>query len=130
MSLNRRKTRRDDGPWNPRFQTIKGYGREGSGSRSFLRCKIHYNKKIGRDVQFDELVNKYDAVYIAIGNWKPSNTRTPGVDLKGVYHALDFLGQVNYGKRIEVGETVAIIGGGFTAFDAARISLRLGAKKS
>ncbi len=92
-------------------------------------AKIHYNAKIGRDVQFDELVQKYDAVYIAIGNWKSSKTRTPGVDLKGVYHALDFLGQVNYGKKIEVGESVAIIGGGFTAFDAARISFRLGAKK-
>ena len=92
-------------------------------------AKIHYNTKIGRDVQFDELVQEYDAVYVAVGNWKLSKTRTPGIDLKGVYHALDFLGQVNYGKKIEVGETVAIIGGGFTAFDSARISFRLGAKK-
>ncbi len=90
---------------------------------------IYYNKKIGREVKFEELVEKYDAVYIAIGNWKPSKTRTPGVELNGVYHAIDFLGQINNGKKIEVGDTVAIIGGGFTAFDAARISLRLGAKK-
>ncbi len=92
-------------------------------------ANIYYNTKIGRDIKFEELVQKYDAVYIAIGNWKPSKTRTPGADLKGVYHALDFLGQINNGKKVEVGDTVAIIGGGFTAFDAARISLRSGAKK-
>lgn len=90
---------------------------------------IHYNKKVGRDIKFDELLRQYDAVYLAVGNWKPSKTRTPGVQLKGVYHAIDFLGQINNGKRVDVGNTVAIIGGGFTAFDAARISLRLGAKK-
>ena len=90
---------------------------------------IYYNKKIGRDVKFEELMEKYDAIYIAIGNWKPSKTRTPGIDLKGVYHAIDFLKQINDGKKIDVGDTVAIIGGGFTAFDAARMSLRLGAKK-
>jgi len=39
---------------------------------------IYYNKKIGRDVKFEELMEKYDAIYIAIGNWKPSKTRTPG----------------------------------------------------
>ncbi|MCL4334229.1 MAG: FAD-dependent oxidoreductase [Candidatus Thermoplasmatota archaeon] len=90
---------------------------------------IYYNKKIGRDIKFEDLLQKYDAVYIAIGNWRPSRTRTPGADLKGVYHALDFLGQINNGHKIDVGDTVAIIGGGFTAFDAARISLRSGAKK-
>jgi NADPH-dependent glutamate synthase beta subunit-like oxidoreductase len=92
-------------------------------------ARIFYNTKIGRDVKFEDLMEKYDAVYIAIGNWKPSRTKIPGAELKGVYHAIDFLGQVNNGKKLEVGDTVAIIGGGFTAFDAARISLRLGAKK-
>ena len=92
-------------------------------------ANIYYGKKVGRDVKFDDLMGKYDAIYIAIGNWKPSKTRTPGVGLKGVYHAIDFLGQINNGKKIDIGDTVAIIGGGFTAFDAARISLRLGAKK-
>lgn len=92
-------------------------------------AKIHYNTKIGKDIQFEHLMKNYDAVYIAIGNWKPNMTRTKGEDLKGVYHALDFLGRINNGEKIDVGDTVAIIGGGFTAFDAARISLRLGAKK-
>jgi len=92
-------------------------------------AKIHYNTKVGRDVQFMDLLNNFDAVYISIGNWKPNRTHVKGEELKGVYHALEFLGRVNQGERIDVGETVAIIGGGFTAFDAARVSLRLGAKK-
>ncbi|MEM4090014.1 MAG: FAD-dependent oxidoreductase [Thermoplasmatales archaeon] len=91
-------------------------------------ARIFYNTKIGRDVKFEDLMKEYDAVYIAIGNWKPSMTRTKGEDLKGVYHALEFLGKINAGEVVDVGETVAIIGGGFTAFDAARVSLRLGAK--
>jgi glutamate synthase (NADPH/NADH) small chain len=91
--------------------------------------RIFYNKKVGRDVKFEELMQDYDAVYLSIGNWKPTMTKTQGVNLEGVYHAIDFLGQVNNGKRIDVGKVVAIIGGGFTAFDAARLSLRLGAEK-
>ncbi|MEM0195416.1 MAG: FAD-dependent oxidoreductase [Thermoplasmatales archaeon] len=92
-------------------------------------ARIFYNCKVGRDVSFDEILKKYDAVYIAVGNWKPSMTKTKGEELKGVYHALDFLGKINAGETIDVGENVAIIGGGFTAFDAARVSLRLGAKR-
>lgn len=90
---------------------------------------IHYNTKVGRDISFQDLLRNYDAIYIAIGNWKPNRTRVKGEDLSGVYHALEFLGRVNNGEMIDVGNTVAIIGGGFTAFDAARVSLRLGAKK-
>ncbi len=92
-------------------------------------AQVHYNTKVGRDVKFEDLMNNYDALYIAIGNWRPSRTKTPGEELKGVYHALEFLGRVNNGESVQVGNTVAVIGGGFTAFDAARISLRLGAKK-
>ena len=91
-------------------------------------ARIFYNTKVGRDIKFEDLMNEYEAIYIAVGNWSPSRTRTKGEELKGVYHALEFLGRVNAGERIEVGDTVAIIGGGFTAFDAARLSLRLGAK--
>lgn len=92
-------------------------------------AKIFYNTKVGRDISFDKILGEYDAIYIAIGDWKPRKTKIKGEDLKGVYHALEFLGLVNYGNKIDVGQNVAIIGGGFTAFDASRISLRLGAKR-
>lgn len=92
-------------------------------------ARIFYNTRIGKDVPFEKLMREYSAVYLAVGNWKPTRTKIKGEDLKGVYHALDFLFKANNGEKIDVGENVAIIGGGFTAYDAARISLRLGAKR-
>lgn len=91
--------------------------------------RILYNTKVGRDISFETLLKEYSAIYIAIGNWRPTRTKITGEDLQGVYHALEFLYRVNNGEKIDVGKNVAIIGGGFTAYDAARISLRLGAKK-
>jgi NADPH-dependent glutamate synthase beta subunit-like oxidoreductase len=91
--------------------------------------RIFYNTRIGKDVTFESLMKDYSAVYIAIGNWKPTRIKIKGEELHGVYHALEFLNKINNGEKIDVGERVAIIGGGFTAYDAARISLRLGAKK-
>ncbi len=92
-------------------------------------ARIFYNTKIGRDVKFDSLMKEYSAIYLAVGNWKPTRIKIHGEELQGVYHALEFLFRVNNGEKIDVGKTVAIIGGGFTAYDAARISLRLGAEK-
>ncbi|MEM2056115.1 MAG: FAD-dependent oxidoreductase, partial [Thermoplasmatales archaeon] len=92
-------------------------------------ARIIYNTRVGEDISFEELLKGYSAVYIAVGNWKPSRTKIIGEDLKGVYHAFEFLRMVNNGERIDVGKNVAIIGGGFTAYDAARLSLRLGAEK-
>jgi len=53
----------------------------------------------------------------------------PGEDAKGVLHALDFLKQVNSGKKVSLGNRVAVIGGGNAAVDAARIAHRLGANE-
>jgi len=92
-------------------------------------ARIFYNTRIGSDIPFEDLLRHYDAVYIAVGNWHPTRIKIKGEELEGVYHALDFLRRVNGGEKIDVGENVAIIGGGFTAYDAARLSLRLGAKK-
>ncbi len=92
-------------------------------------ARIFYNKKVGKDVLFETLMEKYDSIFIGIGNWNPTKTRIKGEDYANVHHALEFLGRINNGEKIEVGKTVAVIGGGFTAFDAARISLRIGAEK-
>ena len=49
--------------------------------------------------------------------------------MKGVYHGLEFLRDINLGRNIKVGDKVAVIGGGNTAIDAARCAVRLGAKQ-
>jgi NADPH-dependent glutamate synthase beta subunit-like oxidoreductase len=83
---------------------------------------------VGKDIQFQDVLNSHDAVYLGIGNHQPRMTGTPGSDTVGVIHALNFLQDVSLGKKVEVGKIVVVIGGGFTANDASRTSLRLGAE--
>lgn len=90
---------------------------------------IHLNTEVGKDISFDELRQKHDSVYIATGTQISNRINIPGEDLPGVIHGLEFLRKVNLGQDVKIGDTVAIIGGGNTAIDAARTVLRKGAKK-
>ncbi len=90
---------------------------------------IHLNTEVGSDITFYQLNNKHDALYIATGTQFSNKINIPGEDLKGVYHGLDFLRDVNLGKEVKIGGKVAVIGGGNTAIDAARTALRLGAEE-
>ena len=91
--------------------------------------KIHLNTQVGEDITFDQLKEKHDALYIATGTQFSNKVNIPGEDLKGVYHGLDFLRDVNLGRMVEIRDKVAVIGGGNTAIDAARAAVRLGAKE-
>ncbi|PKM93246.1 MAG: hydrogenase [Firmicutes bacterium HGW-Firmicutes-1] len=91
--------------------------------------KILLNTEVGKDILFDELKQKHDSIYIATGTHFPNTMGIKGEELKGVYYGIDFLRDVNLGKKVSVGERVAVIGGGSTAMDAARVALRLGAKE-
>ena len=91
-----------------------------------LQCGV----ALGRDFSIDDLFNQgYDAVFLGIGAHKSNRLEIPGEDLPGVLKAIDFLRAVQMGEKVEVGPRVVVIGGGFTAFDATRTSLRLGATK-
>jgi len=70
----------------------------------------------------------YAAVVLALGAWESVRLGVEGETLEGVYHGIDFLSKAKAGERIPVGSSVAVIGGGNTALDAARTALRLGAK--
>ena len=52
----------------------------------------------------------------------------PGAELEGVQYGVDFMKQANLGEPLEVGRDVVIIGGGYTAMDCSRTSLRHGAE--
>jgi len=67
-------------------------------------------------------------VYICCGAHRGASLNIPGHDLPGVLDGIAFLKQVNLGEAVEVGDRVAVIGGGNTAVDAARSAVRLGAK--
>lgn len=87
------------------------------------------NTEVGRDITFDELRRTHNAIYVATGTHFPNKVNLPGEDKQGVYHGVSFLREVNLGNRVEVGKRVVVIGGGSSAFDAARTALRLGAEK-
>lgn len=84
--------------------------------------------RLGKDLSWDEINRRADAVFIAIGNHRETELDIQGLDKKGVFRALHFLRDINLGKRYDLGEKVAVIGGGNSAIDCARVSRRLGAE--
>ncbi len=94
-----------------------------------LGVEIETGVRVGEDLPLEELA-EFGATFIAVGATKSRPLKVPGIEARGVLHGLDFLKRMNRGERVELGQTVAIIGGGNTAMDAARCALRLGAKPS
>lgn len=90
-----------------------------------IRCGV----KIGEDIALDGLHTDYDAVFLSFGAWRASAMRIEGEDQAGFLYGIDFLWDVANGKDVDVGKNVVVVGGGNTAIDAARTSLRLGAEK-
>lgn len=91
--------------------------------------KMINGKKLGVDFTVKSLRAENDAVIVAIGAWQSSSMRTQGEDLQGVYGGIDFLRSVIQGNPVEIGNKVAVCGGGNTAMDACRTAVRLGAKE-
>ena len=54
----------------------------------------------------------------------------PGEELTGVYDAIEFLRKINLGQPVNLGKRVAVVGGGNSAVDSARVAVRKGAQKS
>ncbi|NLY76198.1 MAG: NADPH-dependent glutamate synthase [Firmicutes bacterium] len=104
-----------------------------------LGVEIKTSVLVGQTVTVQELVEQgYDTVFIGTGAGLPYFLNIPGENLNGVYSANEFLTRVNlmkayrfpeYDTPVRIGERVAVIGGGNVAMDAARTSLRLGAKE-
>ncbi len=94
-----------------------------------LGVEILTETPIGKELNLESLRKEHDAVYIAAGAHKAEKLGIPGEDLRGVIHGVTFMQMVNLGRDLKIGQKkVAVIGGGNTAMDAARSSLRLGAE--
>ncbi len=104
-----------------------------------LGVNIHCNVTVGSDCTIDDIfADGFDAIFMGTGTGKPKRLDVPGVDLVGVRQAVYFLRRVGlyqqgFMSREEVpvkeGQRVFVVGGGNTAMDAARTSLRLGASE-
>lgn len=86
---------------------------------------------LGPDFSLDDLLGEmgFDAAFLGIGAHASRAMRVEGEDLQGVITVVDFLRDVALGSPPDVGDKVAVIGGGFSAMDAARVSKRLGASE-
>lgn len=89
--------------------------------------QIQTNIEVGKDITFTELREKHDSIYISTGTQLSRKIGVEGEKLVNVYHGLDFLRDINLGKDVAVNGIIAVIGGGSTAFDAARVAIRKGA---
>ena len=101
---------------------------------------FHLNAEVGRNISLVDLRAEHDAVLIATGVYKPRDIGGPGSGLPGIVPALDFLTASNRqglgddvpaftsGALNAAGKNVVVIGGGDTAMDCVRTSVRQGAR--
>jgi glutamate synthase (NADPH/NADH) small chain len=116
--------------------------------KSILDQEVEYVSSLGVDIQCNMVIGKiltiqelmedegFSAVFVGTGAGLPRWMRVPGENLNGVYSANEYLTRVNlmrgylfpeYDTPIWTGKKVAVIGGGNTAMDSVRTSLRMGA---
>jgi len=91
-----------------------------------LGVEIKTSTAVGKDIQLSELQEQYKAVFVATGAHKGLKMKIEGEDLPQVVDAVDFLRGLHLGQEFEIGQNVAVIGGGDAAIDAARVAKRLG----
>jgi putative selenate reductase len=89
-----------------------------------LGVTIHYGATVNRE-QFEKLRKQFDYVYVAAGAQVGMPLGVPGEQAAGVMDQLQFLSAVRRGERPNLGKKVAVIGGGNSAMDAARVAKRL-----
>ncbi len=87
--------------------------------------KVRTGVSIGREMDLKDLEN-YAAVFVATGAHQSRRLRLPGERSRNVSDGLQFLRAVNLGEEVEIGQRVAVVGGGNTAIDVARALVRLG----
>lgn len=95
-----------------------------------MGVRFEMGRKVGGEKVWADLATEHDAVFLAIGAHREARLDLEGESLDGVFRALPFLADVNHGSFPALGEHVAVIGGGNSAIDCARVCRRLGAKVS
>ncbi|MFT4463906.1 MAG: FAD-dependent oxidoreductase [Sodalis sp. (in: enterobacteria)] len=107
---------------------------------SDMGIEFRLNTEIGKDVQLSDLLGEYDAVFLGVGTYQSMRGGLDNEDAPGVYDALPFLVAntrelMGFGNPAEApyvnmsGKRVVVLGGGDTAMDCVRTSIRHGANR-
>lgn len=103
-----------------------------------LGVKVECNAVVGKNITMQEIMEEFDACFIAVGAGAPNFQGVPGTTLNGVYSASEYLTRINlmHGYEFPSFDTpskkskkVVVIGGGNVAMDGARSAKRLGAEE-
>ncbi len=132
-------------PWRiPRENILQGIKEleENFQVNFMLKTKVYSGKEVHEEgdvfvekrISLEELINEYEAVMITTGTWISRIPKLPGLDAKGVYTAVEYLyrhriyelGLVN--EKPPYGKKIVVIGGGYSAVDAAEQALHDGAE--
>jgi NADPH-dependent glutamate synthase beta subunit-like oxidoreductase len=90
-----------------------------------LGVEIKLNAPLSESFGLKDLREQgYEAVFLSVGTQRGRDLKIEGAEMDGVVKAVDYLINVNQGYRVNLGRRVLVIGGGFVAFDAARVALR------
>jgi NADPH-dependent glutamate synthase beta subunit-like oxidoreductase len=106
-------------------------------ARSIIEKEIQKVVQLGVEIKLNAPLNEnfgirelkaegFEAVFVSVGVQKGRDMNIEGSNLDGVIKAIDYLLNINNGYRVNLGRKVLVIGGGFVAFDAARMALRAG----
>ncbi len=104
--------------------------------KKLLNREIDNVRNLGVDIRLNTRIDNiealfdqgYRAVLIAVGAHKSNRMKIPGEDLKGVMDSVEFLRAANLGEEMKIGRKIAVVGGGNSALDAARVAIRMGAE--
>jgi NADPH-dependent glutamate synthase beta subunit-like oxidoreductase/Pyruvate/2-oxoacid:ferredoxin oxidoreductase delta subunit len=105
--------------------------------RDVLDREIKYIENTGVEIKtgtriesIDKLLEQgYNGIIVAVGTHRGQKLPIPGADNAGVLLGVDFLKDINLGKKVSIGKRVLVLGGGSVAFDCARVARRLGAEQ-
>ena len=108
----------------PEYRLSRGVISREIGAIVELGVEVHTGFRVGHDATLDDLLDRHDALFVAVGTGRARDLDLPGHELDGVLRAIEYLLNVNQGFKVDLGERVVVVGGGNVAFDAARTALR------